>query len=75
VQQLSPSSYVTQSTEITISSREAMKDTEQVAIMVHISASGTVHVHDEEPASRRLALSSFHPPSPPAKTYTKKQIY
>ncbi|KAH8782125.1 hypothetical protein BGZ57DRAFT_266332 [Hyaloscypha finlandica] len=51
VQQLSPTSFVTQSTEITVSPRESIRDEEQVAIMVHISASGIVHTHDS--AGRR----------------------
>ncbi|KAE9364745.1 hypothetical protein N431DRAFT_421916 [Stipitochalara longipes BDJ] len=46
VQHLSPTSFVTQSTEITVTSRESIKDSQQAANMVHISASGSVHMND-----------------------------
>jgi hypothetical protein len=55
IQQLSPTSFVTQSTEITVSPREMVKDAEQVAIRVHISASGALHVNDSP--SRRSGSS------------------
>lgn len=44
VQPLSENSFVTQSTEVTVSSRESVKAAEQTATVVHISASGTVPV-------------------------------
>jgi hypothetical protein len=40
VQPLSPTSFVTQRTEITVASREDVKDNEQNITIVHISADG-----------------------------------
>ncbi|PMD37204.1 hypothetical protein L207DRAFT_72046 [Hyaloscypha variabilis F] len=66
VQHLSPTSFVTQKTEITVTPRELIKDSEQVAIMVHISASGSVHVNDNHdstgrrPSTSQPAVLEFH---------------
>jgi len=42
VQSLSPKSFITQSTEVTVSPRDSVKAAEQVARVVHISSAGTV---------------------------------
>jgi hypothetical protein len=48
VQPLNPTSFVTQSTEVTISPSNSVKAVEQLATVVHISPTGTmpIHVHD-----------------------------
>ena len=74
VQHLSPTSFVTQSTEITVSPRESIKDSEQVAIMVHISASGCAHTHDSSErryvTSLPFCLFTFLPLQTPTKLVT-----
>jgi hypothetical protein len=54
VQYLSPTSSVTQSTEITVLPRDTIKESEQRSTMVHISASGMGRKLDS--AGRRYAF-------------------
>lgn len=51
VQPLSRTSFVTQSTEVTVSSRDSMNASEQLATIVRISAAGTmpIQIHDSQP--------------------------
>lgn len=44
IQPLSPKSFVTQSTEVTVSPRDSLRSAEQVATVVHISAAGTIPI-------------------------------
>lgn len=44
VQPLSPTSFVTQSTEVTVSPRDSIKAEEQIATIVRITAAGTMPV-------------------------------
>lgn len=44
IQPLSRTSFVTQSTEVTVSSRDSVNAAEQLATVVHISAAGTIPI-------------------------------
>ncbi|KAL2074556.1 hypothetical protein VTL71DRAFT_8334 [Oculimacula yallundae] len=58
VQPLSESSFVTQSTEVTVSSRESCNAEEHTATMVHISASGTMPVLIKDSSGKAAPPSS-----------------
>ncbi|KAH7360390.1 hypothetical protein BKA65DRAFT_183757 [Rhexocercosporidium sp. MPI-PUGE-AT-0058] len=60
VQPLSGDSFVSQSTEVTVSSREGIKTAEQTAMIIHISASGTMPI---------LVKDSSGKASPPSSTF------
>ncbi|KAL5327096.1 hypothetical protein ACEPPN_004787 [Leptodophora sp. 'Broadleaf-Isolate-01'] len=64
VQPLSENSFVTQSTEVTVSSRESVKAAEQTATVVHISASGTVPVLVKDLSGKASPPSTFEFPLP-----------
>jgi hypothetical protein len=53
VQPLSPNSFVTQSTEVTISPRDSVKAVEQLATVVRISSAGTIPVHVHESPTKK----------------------
>lgn len=60
VQPLSPTSFVTQSTEVTISPRDSLTDTDQVATFVHISSAGTMPIHEYDlPMEEPLPAMTF----------------
>ena len=56
IQPLSPTSFVTQSTEVTVSPRESVKACEQVATIVHISSAGSAPVHRQGPSTKRYPV-------------------
>ncbi|KAH7409443.1 hypothetical protein BKA64DRAFT_705208 [Cadophora sp. MPI-SDFR-AT-0126] len=65
VQPLSEKSFVTQSTEVTVSPRDSVKIAEQTATAIHISASETVPVLVKESSGKTsLSSSIFNFPLP-----------
>ncbi|CZR67390.1 uncharacterized protein PAC_17289 [Phialocephala subalpina] len=68
VQPLSPNSFVTQSTEVTVSPRECIKAEEHVATIVHISAAGSIPVRIQDvpdsPSKKTSPPSIFAFPLP-----------
>ncbi|KAG4429533.1 hypothetical protein IFR05_014982 [Cadophora sp. M221] len=81
VQPLSENSFVTQSTEVTVSSREGVKATEQTATVVHISASGTVPVLVKDlsgkvlppPSTFEFPLPITASPTPPPRDVVRSE--
>ncbi|PQE03083.1 hypothetical protein CJF31_00002935 [Rutstroemia sp. NJR-2017a BVV2] len=77
IQPLSPNSFVTQSTEVTVSPSEDFSVSEQVATIVHIT-SGTVPVRIDDNAIRGSALASptstYDFPIPPSHNATPQRI-
>ncbi|TVY49783.1 hypothetical protein LCER1_G008132 [Lachnellula cervina] len=65
IQPLSPKSFVTQSTEVTVSPRDSLRSAEQVATVVHISAAGTIPIEvNDSPTEISHGSSIFDFPIP-----------
>ncbi|TVY82785.1 hypothetical protein LSUE1_G004967, partial [Lachnellula suecica] len=65
IQPLSPTSFVTQSTEVTVSPRDSIKSGEQLATVVHISAAATVPIEiNDSPTEEPPGSSIFDFPIP-----------
>ncbi|TVY32649.1 hypothetical protein LSUB1_G007787 [Lachnellula subtilissima] len=65
IQPLSPTSFVTQSTEVTVSPRDSLRSAEQVATIVHISAADTIPIEvNDSPTEMSHGSSIFDFPIP-----------
>jgi hypothetical protein len=57
IQPLSPDSYVTQSTEVTVSARDSVNVSDQLATVVHISAAGTMPIRIRDSGSKLQVMT------------------